>query len=100
MSQELDLRSIVPAVVKATRANARLLANRKTAREVRRRHISHYLASHPKASAREMFRVLTRKGIQTNPQTVNEDMNALGHKRLPGSPGRPRKNPYPDKVGK
>jgi hypothetical protein len=100
MAKDLELRSIVPAIVKTMRANARQLANRKTAREIRRRHISHYLTEYPTASAREVFRALTRKGIATNPQTVNEDMNALGHKRLPGSPGRPRKNPYPDKVGK
>lgn len=95
IANDLELRSILPPSVRATRANARTLASRKILRDIRRRHISHYLASHPKASAREVFRVLSRKGIATNHQTVNEDMNALGHKRAPGSPGRPRKNPYP-----
>jgi hypothetical protein len=97
IANDLELRSILPLSVRASRANARLLTSRKTLREIRRRHIAHYLATHPKASAREVFRVLTRKGIATNPQTVNEDMNTLGHHRSPGSPGRPRKNPYPVK---
>ena len=93
-----ELRSIVPATVKATRKNAAYLEGRKMQREKRRRLITHYLTAHPQASARAMFRELTRKGIKTNPQTVNEDMNALGHKRLPGTPGRPRKQPYPRKA--
>ena len=93
-----ELQSIVPSVVKALRKNAAHLAGRKMQREARRRFITHHLTKHPRASAREMFRELTRKGIKTNPQTVNEDMNALGHKRAPGSPGRPRKQPYPDKA--
>lgn len=92
---ELGLRLIVPETVKAIRKNAELLGSRKALRERRIRAIRSYLSTKSTVSSSEVLRFLTLQGIKSNRETVNEDMNALGYRRSPGSPGRPRKRPYP-----
>lgn len=95
LGMELGLRLIVPNTVRAVRKNEALLNSRKMLRERRLRAIKHYLEKNPTASARIVLRYLTRTGMKSNPQTVNEDMNAMGYRRSPGSAGRPRKKSYP-----
>lgn len=100
-ADRLGLQSIMTVLSKANRANKALLQGRKMQRERRRRLLAGYLKRHPGAhSCRQVLRWLTRQGVKTNYQTVNEEMNLAGCRRATGSPGRPRKKPYPDQAPK
>lgn len=95
IAKDLDLKSIVSPILKGLRLNEKMLNGRKMQGDRRRRLLADYLKKHPGAhTCRQMVKWLETQGVKTNYQTVNEELNAIGHKRTTGSPGRPRKHPY------
>jgi hypothetical protein len=78
LARSLELKTILPAEVEAERE-----AERKTEveaeRKARMEFIREYLVTHRQATARGTTNALLAAGIKTNRETVNRDLNALGH---------------------
>jgi hypothetical protein len=78
LARALELLTILPPEVAAERqppAGGRRAADR----EARRDYIRRYLEQHRDVTARGMTNALLNAGHATNRQTVNQDLNALGH---------------------
>lgn len=78
LARSLDLKTILPAEVAAER-KANQANQREDDRKARREFIAKYLQTHRDVTARGMTTALVAAGFTTNRETVNQDLNALGH---------------------
>lgn len=88
VARRLDLKTILPAEVAAERKAARV-THRESNRTALVDFLRDYLKTHPKATKRGATAAAIAAGIQTNPTTVNQRLNELGH--VVRGRGRPTK---------
>lgn len=79
-ARELDLKRLIPQTLRDERATAAapVKSNRELKTEARRKIIYDLIISSGMKSAREFVVCLATEGVKSNPQTVNQDLDALG----------------------
>jgi hypothetical protein len=95
LARELELKTIVPDVVRQERKPPKGGIKAQQLKQ-RREFIADYVSSHPVPSCRKMAEILKAHGIQSNHQTVNEDYVFFGFTPADSSQrraGRPAQQP-------